>query len=75
MPLTVTADHRVVNGAEVALVSSTPSKSYLEHPEELDGSGRPRHSRPATGITMWSSSAADPAAKTAHVNSPNTVSR
>ncbi len=36
MPLTITADHRVVNGAEVALYLGT-LKQYLEHPEEWMG--------------------------------------
>ena len=36
MPLTITADHRVVNGAEVALYLGT-LKQHLEHPEEWMG--------------------------------------
>ncbi|QKT02809.1 FAD-dependent oxidoreductase [Ectothiorhodospiraceae bacterium 2226] len=36
MPLTVTADHRVVNGAEVALYLNT-LKGYLENPESWMG--------------------------------------
>lgn len=36
MPLTITADHRVVNGAEVALYLGT-LKQHIEHPEEWMG--------------------------------------
>ena len=36
MPLTITADHRVVNGAEVALYLGT-LKQHIEHPEDWMG--------------------------------------
>ncbi|HEY0634429.1 MAG TPA: FAD-dependent oxidoreductase, partial [Gammaproteobacteria bacterium] len=40
MPLTITADHRVINGAEVALFLNT-LKNKIEQPDEWMGAGGP----------------------------------